>query len=80
MEKKGIWMSRMICVTCTPFCDYVPAASEKMSRGKTLAVVVVLMGCFYLKNCKKAVDKSLDEKRIVKNVNNFDMLVYVFKF
>lgn len=49
MERKGIWMSRMICVTCTPFCGYVPAASEKMSRGKTVAVVVVLMGWFRLK-------------------------------
>lgn len=65
VEKKGTWMSRMICVTCTPFCDYVPAASEKMNRGKTVAVVVVLMGWFCLKNYKKAVDKKLGEKKIV---------------
>lgn len=44
-----------------------------------MAVVVVLMGWFCLKNCKKAVDKRLGEKK-VKSVNNFDMLIYVFKF
>lgn len=63
-EKKGIWTSRMICVTCTLFRDYVPAASEKMSSGKTVAVVVVLMGWICLKNCKKAVDKRLGEKKL----------------
>lgn len=56
-EKKGIWTSRMICVTCTPFPGYVPAVSEKMSGGKTVAVVVVLVGWICLKNCTKAADK-----------------------
>lgn len=59
MEKKGMCRSRMICVTCTPFCDYAPAASEKISRSKTVAVVVALMGWFCCKNCKKADDKRL---------------------
>lgn len=71
MEKKGIWTSRMICVTCTPFPGYVPAVSEKMSGGKTVAVVVVLVEWICLKNCKKAADKRLGEKKSCKNVSNF---------